>query len=88
MPNAHQMFLLGEAYSFHLVFDERVHREATCLLLPHQAKHVPVCLEGAGGTQSCAALTERPVEKVMKDLDGECFQGCERILMGIMTLFA
>ena len=66
-------------YPVHLALHERINHLAACLFLPHQVKHVLVCLQGAGRTQGILSNGEKLIEKTGEDIDRNAFEGDERI---------
>ena len=68
-------------YSVHLALHERINHLAARLFLPHQAKHVPVCLQGAGRTQRILSNGEKPIEKDVEDVDRNAFEGNKRVFL-------
>ena len=68
-------------YSVHLALHERINHLAACLFLPHQAKHVPLGLQGAGRTQIILSNGEKPIEEDVEDVDRNAFESSDRVFL-------
>ena len=62
-------------YPMHLALHERINHLASHLFLPHQVKHVLVCLQGAGRTQGILSNGEKLTEETGEDVDLNAFEG-------------
>lgn len=67
------------AYSVHLALDERIDLQIARLLLSHQAKHIPICLQSAGRTHGILSTGEYPVKEDVEDVDRNLLESRKRV---------
>jgi len=80
------LLLEGLIYSMHLALNKGVKQVTACLLLPHQAQGVPICLQRTGSTKAVLSLPQKPVEECVQDVDGDAFEGGHRVLLSELAV--
>lgn len=56
------------------------------LVLPHEAEGLPVCLLRTGRTKAVLALSQKPVEEGVQNIDRDAFGGGLRIFLGELAV--
>ena len=56
------------------------------LLLPHEAKGIPICLQRNGGSKAILTFPQKPVAEGVQNVNKDAFKGDHRVLLGGMAV--